>query len=100
MRGAKKTQKHGGAYIRHDVDLLPLAAPPDDDELLAVHEVLDQFHIHYPAQAELVKLRFFMGLTLDEAAEMLAISTATADRHWAFAKAWLYQAFATTLQKT
>ena len=51
-------------------------------------------------QAELVKLRFFMGLTLDEAAEALAISTATADRHWAFAKAWLYQAFATTLQKS
>ena len=62
------------------------------DELLALDEALTQLAAADPRKAELVKLRFFAGLTLEEAAELLGISRATADRHWAFARAWLYAA--------
>ena len=58
--------------------------------MVALDEVLEEFARHDPAKAELVKLRYFAGLTLEEAAELLGISRATADRHWAYARAWLY----------
>ena len=68
--------------------LPPLA---NDDELLAVHEVLDKLAAEAPQKAELVKLRYFVGMTFEEAAETLGISVATAKRHWAYARAWLYE---------
>jgi RNA polymerase sigma factor (TIGR02999 family) len=89
---AKRADKRGGALRRHDVHELPVAAPQPDDDLLALHEALDRFAELEPQKAELVKLRYFVGLTIDEAAEALGISPATAKRHWAYSKAWLFAA--------
>lgn len=72
----------------HDFDL---AAPLEsDDQLLAVSEALDKFALQDPSKAELVKLRYFAGMTLAEAARTLDISEATAKRWWTFARAWLF----------
>ncbi len=84
--------RHGGGQERLDVDDLELPAPSENDgELLAVHEALDQLAQIDAPKAELVKLRYFAGLTIDEAALTLGISPPTAKRWWAFARAWLYQ---------
>jgi RNA polymerase sigma factor (sigma-70 family) len=63
-----------------------------DEELLALHDALTKLEAAHPASAEVVKLRFFAGLTVEQAAQALEISVRTADRHWAFARAWLYRA--------
>ena len=90
----KKAARHGGGAERVPLDpeSLELAAAMDDDQLLALHEALDRLAEHDTAKAELVKLRFFTGLTLTEAAEVLSISEPTAKRHWAYARAWLFRA--------
>ena len=90
----KKAARHGGGAERVPLDpeSLELAAAMDDDQLLALHEALDRLAEHDAAKAELVKLRFFTGLTLTEAAEVLGISEPTAKRHWAYARAWLFRA--------
>jgi DNA-directed RNA polymerase specialized sigma24 family protein len=66
-------------------------APAPADDLLALNEALDRFAVLDPQSAELVKLRYFAGLTLEEAAEVLGVSLATAKRWWAYARAWLYE---------
>lgn len=81
--------KRGGDVQREDVELDRIAAPEPDDELLALHEALDRLAERHPEKAALVKLRYFAGLTADEAAQSLSISPSTADRHWTFARAWL-----------
>ena len=81
--------RHGGQRQREDLDPDRLAAPVPDDELLALHEALDRLAEHHPEKAELVKLRYFAGLTADQAAAALALSPSSADRHWAYARAWL-----------
>lgn len=85
----KKAQRHGGG--RQRVDLPEIAAPATspEDELLAVNDALEKFAKLDPRRAELVKLRYFVGMTIEEAAEALDISLATAKREWAFARAWL-----------
>jgi RNA polymerase sigma factor (TIGR02999 family) len=83
----KKTEKHGGGAVRQE--LIEVAAPASDDEILALDEALTQLAATDPHKAELVKLRFFAGLTGDEAARVLGISPATADRYWVYARAWL-----------
>ncbi len=88
----KKTTKHGGGLHRHDANDLPLAAPPVEDDLVALDEALTRFAQIEPQKAELVKLRYFVGLTIEETAAALGISPATAKRHWAYSKAWLFQA--------
>ena len=85
----KRAIKRGGNYDRIDWDLASPLAAVRDDRLLALDEALKRLEEAYPRQAELVKLRFFVGLTSREAAQTLGISTATAIRHWAFARAWL-----------
>jgi RNA polymerase sigma factor (TIGR02999 family) len=87
----KKAAKHGGDLRRADVDLSGLVGELDDEKLIAVDEALESLAEQDPNKAELVKLRFFVGLSIKEAAELLGISTATADRHWAYARAWLQQ---------
>jgi RNA polymerase sigma factor (TIGR02999 family) len=89
----KLAVRHGGQALRVDFDLnsLELAAGMDDDQLLALHEALDALAACDPVKAELVKLRFFAGLTLVEAARALEISEPTAKRYWAYARAWLYR---------
>jgi RNA polymerase sigma factor (TIGR02999 family) len=85
--------RRGGGQMRVDVDEVEIPDPAvDDDELLAVHEALDRFAAVNPEKAELVKLRYFAGLTLEEAAQTLAISESTAKRWWAYSRAWLFHA--------
>lgn len=88
----KKAVKHGGDLTRHDADDLPLAAPAPPEELLALDEALDRLATIAPRKAALVQLRYFAGLTLEEAAAALDISPATAKRDWAYSRAWLFQA--------
>ena len=85
----KHTVRHGGEYQRVDLEVLDLAAPAVDDKLLAVNEALDKFAIEFPMQADLVKLRYFAGLTIQEASEVLGFSISTARNYWAFSRAWL-----------
>jgi RNA polymerase sigma factor (TIGR02999 family) len=80
------------AGVREDVDPDRIAAPGDDDELLALDEALDRLAEKNPVKAELVKLRYFAGLTADQAAAALGLSPSTADRHWTYARAWLKRA--------
>ena len=87
----KLAARHGGGQERLNVDEIEIAAPTEkEDDLLAVHEALDLFASEDPVKAELVKLRFFAGFTLEEAGQVMGISERTAKRHWAYAKAWLY----------
>ena len=87
----KRRPKHGGDRRRVELDeALSLAEPQDD--LLALDEALTRFAVEEPVKAELVKLRYFAGLSLEEAAVCLGISSATAKRYWAIARAWLYAA--------
>ena len=74
------------------MDEIEIAAPVrNDDELLAVNDALDKFATEDREKAELVKLRYFVGLTIEDAAEVLGISKATAKRWWIYARAWLHQ---------
>ncbi|NQU24233.1 MAG: sigma-70 family RNA polymerase sigma factor [Candidatus Nealsonbacteria bacterium] len=84
---AKRSDKRGGG--RHREPLEDVAAPSPDGELLALHEALGRLAAEDPLKAQLVELRYFGGLTGDQAADVLGISPSTADRHWAFARAWL-----------
>ena len=84
---AKRSDKRGG--IRARELLQDVAGPLPDDELLALHEALDQLATEEPLKAQLVELRYFAGLTGDQAADVLGISPSAADRHWVFARAWL-----------
>jgi RNA polymerase sigma factor (TIGR02999 family) len=83
----KQTEKRGGGLQR--LQLEGVAAPQPDQELLALHEALYKLAATDPVRARLVELRYFAGLTGDQAAEVLGISPTTADRHWAYARAWL-----------
>jgi RNA polymerase sigma factor (TIGR02999 family) len=86
----KHRQKRGGGRRRIDFDKLQLSGEVPDDELLDVDEALQRLAAEDPACAEFVKLRFFAGLTLVDAAHAMGISRRVADRLWAFARAWLY----------
>jgi RNA polymerase sigma factor (TIGR02999 family) len=86
----KAAQRHGGGQQRLDIQEIDIAAAADDDRLLAIDEALDKLAALDKQKAELVKLRYFAGMTLDEAAEALRISKPTAKRWWAYARAWLY----------
>jgi RNA polymerase sigma factor (TIGR02999 family) len=87
----KRALRHGGGQQRVDIDDHDIAAKANDDQLLAMNEALDKFAAQDKQKAELVKLRFFVGMTIEEAADVLGISTATAKRSWTFARAWLYR---------
>jgi RNA polymerase sigma factor (TIGR02999 family) len=87
----KKRQRHGGGRRRIDLDELELAAEAAADELLALDEALKQLASEEPEVAQLVKLRYFVGLSIEETAKALGLSVRTANRHWSFARAWLYQ---------
>jgi RNA polymerase sigma factor (TIGR02999 family) len=86
----KNRPKHGGdrRRVTGDVAAPRPEMPPED--LLALDEALDKLAKEEPAKAELVKLRFFAGLTMPEVAEALGVSLATAERHWTYARTWLY----------
>ena len=84
----KESLKHGGNFVRVDIDVAEPSATADD-KLVALDEALTKLAELDATKAELVKLRYFAGLTTQEAAAALGISTATADRYWAYARAWL-----------
>jgi len=89
----KRAIRHGGelAKVSADSTGFDLASPTEDnDELLLVNEAIDALTVHDPRKADLVKQRYFAGLTLEEAAEVLGISLRTAKRDWAYARAWLF----------
>jgi RNA polymerase sigma factor (TIGR02999 family) len=86
----KRAVRHGGGQHRVDFEQAELASASDDEQLLAVHEALDKLAAQSKLEAELVKLRYFVGMTLEEAAEVLGISARTADNYWAHARAWLF----------
>ena len=87
----KKRLKRGEAKRRIELDAIEIALDTPADELLALNEVLEQLTAEYPECGELVKLRFFAGLSLGESAETLGMPRRSADRKWAFARAWLHQ---------
>jgi RNA polymerase sigma factor (TIGR02999 family) len=88
----KLAAKHGAGIEHVDAGEIEIAAPGvKEDELLAVHEALDALAAHDARKAELVKLRYFVGLTIEEAAEVLGISAPTAKRDWTYARTWLYR---------
>jgi RNA polymerase sigma factor (TIGR02999 family) len=87
----KRTARHGGGKVRVDIQNVEIATVVDDDELFAVHDVLDKLASEDPQKAEVTKLRYFVGMTFEEVAEVLNISVTTAKRHWTYARAWLYE---------
>ena len=88
----KLTVRHGAGFERVDLEGQDLAAPGADQQLLAVHEVLDNFAREYPVQAEVVKLRYFAGMTNEETAQALGISVTTVKCYWTFARTWILHA--------
>jgi RNA polymerase sigma factor (TIGR02999 family) len=85
----KSAQRHGGGQHRVEFNEAGLAAPSHDDQILAVNDALDKLAVENKLGADLVKLRYFGGLTLAEAAQALGVSERTADSYWAYAKVWL-----------
>ena len=88
----KGRTKRGGALRRINLDQIELADDAHSDDLLAIDEAIERLHSENPQCAQTVKLRFFAGLTVEEAAAAMDISASTAKRHWAYARAWLFHA--------
>ena len=87
----KKRLKRGANMERRDLTMLHMATEASPEDLLSIDEAVSQFATEHPEKAELVKLRFFAGLTVFEAAEAMGISSTTADRYWSYARAWLFR---------
>jgi RNA polymerase sigma factor (TIGR02999 family) len=85
----KQSRKHGGGRQRRDLDADALAAPEPNLDLLALDAALERLAQQDPLKAKLVELRYFAGLTGDQAAAVLGISPSSADRHWVYTRAWL-----------
>jgi RNA polymerase sigma factor (TIGR02999 family) len=88
----KQCARHGGGLSRIDMEKLDVAAAMPSEELLALDEALQELSILDPSTAGLVKLRFFAGFSIEEVCRILGISRRSADRMWAFGRAWLYRA--------
>jgi RNA polymerase sigma factor (TIGR02999 family) len=88
----KAAIKHGGQRARQPLDELELAVAAPAEEVIAVHEALDRFAVEDPIAAQLVKLHYFGGFSLEEAAELLGVSRATAYRYWTYSRTWLHAA--------
>jgi RNA polymerase sigma factor (TIGR02999 family) len=87
----KSAVRHGGDQQRVDIQEVDLTSTTDGDQLLAVSDALDKLAVEHKVEAELVKLRYFVGLTNEEAAEVLGISPRTAKYYWTHARAWLFR---------
>ena len=86
----KQAQRHGGGAERVDFDNVEIASPAPDDKLLQLNDALNEFATVQPAKAEVVKLRFFVGLKEREIADLLGITERTVQRYWSYAQVWLY----------
>jgi RNA polymerase sigma factor (TIGR02999 family) len=93
----KQRLRHGGGQQRVDLSQVDLAVTSDDDTILAVSEALDKLSSRDPQGAELIRLRFFAGVTNAEAGELLGLPERTAKRTWAYARAWLHEELKKTL---
>jgi RNA polymerase sigma factor (TIGR02999 family) len=93
----KGAEKRGGDWQRIDLDKVDVAVDADDDTLLLVNEALEKLAQEDANAAEVAKLRFFGGLTLEEAAQVMGVTKRTADRYWAFARVWLFDEMRRTL---
>ena len=87
----KRALRHGGGQQRMDIENLELATPVEEDQMLAVNDALDKLGTHNPVEADLVKLRYFVGMTNSQAAEALGITEGRAKHYWLHARVWLYQ---------
>jgi RNA polymerase sigma factor (TIGR02999 family) len=87
----KQSLKRGGMVEQENVDVEQIEANRPVEEVIAIHEALDALAKKDPLKADLVKLRYFVGLSVSEAAEILGISASSVDRQWAYARAWLHQ---------
>jgi RNA polymerase sigma factor (TIGR02999 family) len=85
----KLTHRHGGDLERVNLEGHDLPAPASDQQILAVHEVLDKLAKEHPIEAQVVKLRYFVGMTNDETAKALGISLTTTKTYWTFARTWI-----------
>jgi RNA polymerase sigma factor (TIGR02999 family) len=90
---SRRARRHGGGLERVEVDdsALRIATEGADDEMLAVHDALDRLERHDARKAKLVKLRYFVGMTIDETAKVLGIAVPTAKRDWSYSRAWLFK---------
>jgi len=86
----KMTLRHGSGCERVVLEEQDLVAPNPDEQMLAVHEVLDRLATEHPQQAEVVKLRYFAGMTNEETAQLLGVSVATVKNYWTFARTWIF----------
>jgi RNA polymerase sigma factor (TIGR02999 family) len=87
----KAAARHGGGQERVELTDSRIVGGAPDEQLLEINEALDRLAAHDAVKAELVKLRYFVGLSLAEAAEVLGVSEPTANRYWTYARAWLYR---------
>src|SRR2546425_11042589 len=87
----KRRLKRGGDQERLDLEEVEIACAGPADDMLALDDALTRLAQEHPEKAELVKLRYFAGLTVNEAAQVLGVSTSTVDRHWTYARAWLFR---------
>jgi RNA polymerase sigma factor (TIGR02999 family) len=83
--------KHGGRQVRVNIESVELAATTPDEKILLINDALERLQAHDPEKAQVVVLKFFGGRTNQEVAECLAVTERTVERHWAYAKAWLFQ---------
>lgn len=86
----RQSERHGGGRRRLNLDAVDPGSKDRDDELLALDEALGRLEERWPEKAKLVKLRYFAGMTIPEAAQAIGVSNATAERYWTFARAWLH----------
>lgn len=87
----KKQQKRGGEFRRVELSDMTEGKTPTPEELLLVDDLLDRFAEEFPDEAELVKMKYFGGFNVTEAARILQIPSSTAHRHWSFAKSWIFR---------
>jgi RNA polymerase sigma factor (TIGR02999 family) len=87
----KHAIRHGGDQQRVDIEKVDLDAPAESDQMLAINDALDALAVEHKLEAELVKLRYFVGMTNEEAAEVLGITPRSAKYYWRHARAWLYR---------
>jgi RNA polymerase sigma factor (TIGR02999 family) len=87
----KKRTRHGGGLERVEIEMAEAPTRMSSDELIALDEALEQLTAHDPVKSRLVTLRYFGGMTIEQASEMLGISRITAHRYWTYARAWLHQ---------
>jgi RNA polymerase sigma factor (TIGR02999 family) len=87
----KLANRHGGGQATEELNEAEIATDEPDEQLLAVHDALDKLAKEYPRHAELVKLRYFAGMTIPEAARLMGVSVSTANNYWLLARTWLFR---------